>query len=191
MILAFAVLFIVIVIPSLPGAENSRLIMNALEPVLCKSGETLTQETRVQTDMRGTMRSPEFYCEAEPGARREVTNKATTYAMVGFVCPFVVGLLLTLAGFAGIARRAASAALQLPQAAGLSNQTGPDGATTLNVGGIPIRITTKGQMTVPDTPSSETSAAEKLRQLQDLRANNLISQEEYDRLRGQILDESF
>ena len=198
MMLGMGLLFLIIVIPSLPGAENNGTIMNALEPLLCKSGETLTQDTSVYSDPRGTIRSPHYYCGTSEDTRREVPKKATTYGAVGFVAPLVIGLLLTIFGSIGMASHAARSVLKLPNvlesATGGSGayQTNPDGSITVNASGVPIHIATTGRTAFAEMPgSSPTTAAQKLQQLEDLRTKQLISQEEYDRLRGEILDESF
>jgi hypothetical protein len=195
-LVAFVILFGIIVIPALPGAENNSTIMGVLEPLLCKPGETLTQTTSVIQDSRGTSRSPHYYCGMEPNAQREVTGRAVLYGAVGFVGPFLVGLLLSIVGMTSMARSAArktiGGALNLT-GSGTTYETAPDGSMTINAGGIPVRIVPAARQAVPDLSPvhAEAPVTEKLKQLQNLLAQNLISQEEYDRLRGQILDESF
>jgi hypothetical protein len=199
MLVAFGVLGAIVVIPTLPGAENNATIMGLLEPVLCESGETLSQDTSVYTDTRGTTRSPHYYCEGDTTPRREVTDTATLYGVIGFVGPFLIGLLMVIGGAIWMARRATqtmTSQILTPSIPGGSYQPAADGSFTVNAGGVPIRIQTSGQTARPGVggviqaqPNASTAA--KLQELQSLLGQGLISQEEYNKLRQEILDDSF
>lgn len=189
MLVAFAILFGLVVFPALPGGENHPLLTNTLEPLFCKASENLVEETLVQRDLRGTVSSPRYYCENEAGERRDVTNKAVLYGIVGFVVPFLGGLFLSIAGLTGIARKGVSSALDMSR-----YTPGEDG--TLRVGGIPVRVSAAGTPSAGSSSAGASSAgsktaAEKLREIENLRAQNLITEDEYARLRAEVLDSSF
>lgn len=203
MALGMVLLFGFIVIPSVPGAGDSDLVVGSLEPLFCKTGEALEIDSRQQTDMRGTMYSADTYCVNNDGARREVTDRVNMYGLVGFVGPFLVGLLLMLGGVIGMASRATRAAVESPQAL-LSSWgiTSPEGGMNVRVNGVPVStgqagspagmsLSVNGVPVNPGQASHPASAEQKLRQLDDLLARNMITQKEYERLRQQVLDESF
>jgi hypothetical protein len=159
--LAIMAMFIVVVIPTLPGGDTNKTILSILEPLLCQSNETLSIHTVTYRDSQGTTRSPHYYCKNEPAAPgREVTDTAVVYAIIGFAVPLVAGILLIIVGAMSVTRRAARSVGALAQAslAGLDSAASP---------------------------------AEKLQQLAELLAKNLITQDEYQRLRQEVLDESF
>jgi len=104
---------------------------------------------------------------------------------VGFLVPFLVGLLLSIGSFAWMAARKTRSLVAGQSALFSTQDTGPESGT-MQIGGIPIHFT-RASAAQPGT----SPLAEKLQQLQDLLSRNLITQEEYDRARRQILDEGF
>ncbi|MBN1967396.1 MAG: SHOCT domain-containing protein, partial [Anaerolineae bacterium] len=144
-------------------------------PLLCDSGEQAVQESRTQSDLRGTVHSVELYCESEDGARRDVSGGLFVLGAIGFSVPFVGGLLLSMVSLGGIARRKTRQMMQDPQAA----------LAQLGIAATPS--TPRG---VPGMAASGT-LADKLRQLEQARDQGLITVEEYERARQGLLNGNF
>jgi hypothetical protein len=157
---------------------------------LCESGETIeTEEGSPSRTVGGTWGRPvTIYCVDDEGNRREVTTEFVgdlfgqafqgMPAFLGsiglsfcFTSLIGVGVVMIIIG-AIVSRR---------------RQT-----NMVTVGGIPVSPSQPGAVDVtryaqqPGKSGGDLTA--KLRQLEEARAKNLISAEEYDRLRQQILD---
>jgi hypothetical protein len=110
-------------------------------------------------------------------------------SLVLFVVPFLVGLFLTIGASTALARGVTRRALQ--DVSGF--QMGQDGS--INVSGMQIRVQRSGVESMPIDPNAfqfgdqSVTLADKLKQLEQARTQGLITQDEYDKMRKQILDE--
>jgi hypothetical protein len=162
------------------------------------------------SDNDGTSLSMTVYCEDAEEQRENVTEKWTLIGIAAFVVPFLVGLLLFLVG---ITRRAMKAV----ESSGIvsmggfgrnpqvvvtrygSSSSPIEGIdlddTVLKVGGMEIPLgdfsSEQGETlkrSARQAAPGETTLAAKLRQIQEARDAGLISVDEYDRVRKEILD---
>lgn len=187
-------------LPSVPSAAN-----------LCNEGETLVEETNgvsSYTPGQGYGQSARLYCEDADHNRREVTGDyaegvmgqvQNIFSMDFFKGGFnptyifmIVGgfVLLILSAFVG--RRGGGTVTVL------GGQSYPSGTMTVNMGNHDVVTTPEIQRILQQAGLQQGKAApgaagsgdltNRLRQLDEARKAGLISQEEYDRLRQQILD---
>jgi hypothetical protein len=163
-------------------------IVQAVTPTaeaLCNPGETLDEEHGAEeyTALEGYRRSVRYYCVNDAGERREVTGSFVT-GMLGdafsglgtLLIPLVGSCFCTVGIFATIfgwlfARR------------------------------HPLRVATANNFAFPDDnflgtqtplstiPENQRALASKLRQLEDARSAGLISEDEYQRLRREALND--
>lgn len=163
-ILGVFLLFAVIVIPVLPFLDNNAAIDGYLNPLICQPGEKIIRELYSEPGMDGgTNFSMDVYCLDREEQRRDETGRWALTGGVGFIVPFMVGLLLFINGFSRRARTMGS-----------TSTFGESPSVLVNV----LRA------------EGEKSLAERLHQLQEARDKGFITLEEYDRLRKEILDDS-
>ena len=168
MILAMLVLFAVIVIPVLPFLDDNQSIDNFLQPLLCQPGEQIIREQYSRTDSDGTSFSMDVYCMGRDEVRRDETGRWILIGGLGFTIPFLIGLFAFISG--------ANAATKK-----LVNQA-------VSVSGVPPIVLRMGEMNTPDG-GSEQSLTERLQELEKARSTGLITEEEYARMRKDVLDE--
>lgn len=215
MLAAIVLLFAIVVIPVIPQTANNATVDNYLKAILCQPTDRVIREQYsyydYDSDGGGTAFSMNVYCENVQERREDVTGKWTLIGIAGFVVPFLLGLLLFIVG---VTRRAMKATQQMgsmfasggsggsPQVVvtRYSGSTSPiEGIdlndTMLKVGGMEIPLggyTAQPVETVRRSSGQpapgETTLAAKLRQIQEARDAGLISTDEYDRLRQEILD---
>lgn len=195
--------------------SNVPAINNIHASLLCNTGETYVEELGAfVSDAMGRNAGRVFsaYCVGTEGNRREITPQAFGVKAGVFAVPFVLGLLLTLGGIIGIlSRMTRGIAASVMSSSGfgqpiVTTQTYRPGdpfqsSTVVTINGQQV---TPGElppeaanliqqvfdkMQMPMTPiTSGSDLTAKLRQLQEARDANLISQDEYERVRQQILD---
>lgn len=156
---------------------------------LCEPGETVeTEEGQSERGPTGDWRHPiRVFCVDDEGNRREVTGEFAQDLIgqafqgipaflggIGLTMCFTsligVGIVMIIIG-AVIGRR-------------------KSGASVVTVGGVPgAQVYTTDRSSFTRAPHSSVSATDKLRELESAKAQGLISDEEYDRLRKQILDQ--
>jgi hypothetical protein len=176
---------------------------------LCKPGETLEQENGQSeyTPGQGNAHSVRYYCVDSSGVRREVTGDFAQDLLSGvsnifpsfslrleYVALVGGGILLLLIGiFSGLRRG-------VDVRPGVAISSDPSSAFPMS--GQPVVVRMQGQNLdlgdiIQQAQAMKASSGSinsgddllnKLRQLEEARRANLISQEEYDRLRQQILD---
>ncbi|MCK6576826.1 MAG: hypothetical protein L6Q98_01845 [Anaerolineae bacterium] len=122
LILSMVLLIGIVVIPVLPPLAEEPAIDNYLEPLLCPTGSTIVRDQYSMRDSDGTSYTMDVYCETDKD-RENVTDKWIMYGLIGFVVPFVVGLLLFIGGIVRRARRAFQDPLAGLPIAGLSSAT--------------------------------------------------------------------
>ncbi len=206
MLLLGIVLIIVAIVALVMGLSNSPQTTAISQALVCETGEKYAEELgmNVYDGSRSLGREFSAYCEGD-GSRREVTPQAFLVKAGMFAVPFVLGLLLFLAGiFTMVWRGTRSAMRQVISATATGNpvvvtRSGqPVSRVIVNgkaVDAMPPEINQmlKGffdeslqpQSGSPQTPNNLT---DRLRQLQEAYDARLISKDEYDRVRQQILD---
>ncbi len=162
-ILSIIGLFLLIVIPVLPFAEDNQTIDNLLTWLICQPGETIQRHQYATYRPGETSYSMTVDCVNNEGQTYDATGRWMLIGMGAFLAPFLLGLF----GFiAGVQQRAKAVS------AGLLDQ---DIFAAVSVPGA--------------TPSRENlSLTERLKDLQKAREEGLISEREYERMRQQILD---
>ncbi len=169
MVLSMAVLFGVTVIPVIPAFKDNQTIDEVLQPLMCESGETLQREQYSRSDTRGTSYSMEVFCVKNNELKRDVTGRWTLVGVGGFLAPFLIGLAFFLTG---VIR-------------GTAKLTGQ--VVTSSLAGSGITIKTAGTGSAFTFPTGSTSLADRLKQVEEAQQAGLISLEEYQRLRNEIL----
>lgn len=163
-------------------------IVQAVTPTaeeLCNPGETLDEERGAEeyTALEGYRRSVRYYCVNDAGERREVTGSFVT-GMLGdafsglgtlFIpligsCFCTVGIFATIFGWL-FARR------HPLRVASANNFAFPDENFVVR------------QTPVTTNPENQRALTSKLRQLEDARSAGLISEDEYQRLRREALND--
>jgi hypothetical protein len=187
-------------------AENP----DAVAAQFCNEGEELVVEqgpSQYNPNTGVTGRSTAYYCE-EDGVRRDVTGlfvQETVGEAVQGVASFLPGLIGTsllscLLVPLGVVLIIAGIVLGIRQRQSqMANATGIQGfGTTVRPGGVYIngqpvsgnpdlqQLLAKAKRTTGTASSADLAA--KLQQLEEARARNLISADEYERMRKQILD---
>lgn len=196
-----------------PDFAPTKAVMTTIN---CKAGETYVQELGAYTPNTsnpsgGGGRSVAFYCQDSAGNQRDVTGTSIVIMIAAFVLPFLAGLALTMLGIFSLTRRGmnaifnsvgvdASAAspfmVRQPETSVTYMQVD---ATDMNQTNLPPHVLqilqqmmqgvgTNVQMqgANPQAPTGDLTSA--LRQVQSARENGLITEEEYLRLRQEILD---
>lgn len=202
------ILGIILIIASVPilligilSIEDSP-IRNILESTACNPPEKLMVETvSYSINSGGHGQTSHFFCEIEPGQRRNVTDTAVLVIGGSFLIPFGLGVLFTMVGARSLARRRATQ-FQTDMASYLgafqqrsgveeqetvidlrSNQStiSPQAQQILNsvLGGVASAVT---------QGLGDNSLSARLTQLEEAYENDLITKEEYDKVRQAILD---
>ncbi len=173
----------------------------------CNPGETLEQESgaSVYTPGQGYGRSVQYYCVDDSGNRRNVTDQfvenlmgdvggifdnvsgiiSSSLLMTGLT---VVGIVLLILGIAVSARRRGAQAFMTP--GGVVYSAGPTvrvGGRTV-AGGVDLGDVIQQAQQLKATQQETGSLTARLQQLEKAYEARLITREEYDRLRQQLLD---
>lgn len=172
-LISMLALCLITVLPVLPFLEDSEAMDNMLQPLLCKSGETIERRQYSTTDSEGTSYSMDVFCQSATGVRREVTTRWFLFGIVGFLAPFLIGLFAVIFGVSRNVKNTAAQALEMAQMGGNAQYFGFD---------VPVS-------TVSGMPSQNATLSARLKQIEDARAAGLITSEEYDRLRQEILND--
>lgn len=174
MIVSFVLLCGLVVLPVLPFLENTKAFDDVLETVFCQEGETVERDQYQTRDSEGTSYSMDLYCIGEQG-RRDVTGQWFLVGILGFMAPFLIGLFAFIFGVNRGVRRTVT----------INRDTDVLG------GGSTVDLSSFMSPSQPAPSSSRggKSLTDKLKQIQDARDAGLITSEEYDRLRQEILDE--
>lgn len=204
MVAAFGALVFFTMLPEdLKSNPTVETINNTL---FCDPGERYVESIGALVFGSGTRplgREYDIYCENSEGQQRDVTERSILIIAGSFVGLFVSGLILVLIGIiavsARISRRVITTSAGPTTVFSTSPGRGVQYSSTvvhLNDKEIPpeaadmIRQMFDSMQTASTQmqPSSGGDLVSKLRQLEEARDANLISQTEYDRLRQQILD---
>ncbi|MBZ0285366.1 MAG: SHOCT domain-containing protein [Anaerolineae bacterium] len=173
MIVSFVVLCGLVVLPVIPFLEDTKAFDDLLQPLFCQKGETVVREQYQTTDRDGTSYSMDVYCVSEEG-RRDVTAQWFLVGIVGFTAPFLIGLFAFIFGVNRGVRRVTVG-----------------GDTDILGGGRTVDLSSfmSPSQAATSSSGSSKSLSDKLKQIQEARDAGLITVDEYDRLRREILDE--
>lgn len=189
---ALIILSILVLVVSLvvPGA------LAPLAPLYCEPGERLTGEVTSVGSLRRTTVGTTYACVDSFGERRSVTENVSVSATIAFVAMLFAGMALVGAGAARAPSRRADI------------RANPREKRKNDDGEIPLPTPPDSQVGVPagivvvhsaltamldDLSGSvaqgrRTPLADVLRQLEDARAQGLITVDEYQKLRQEALD---
>jgi hypothetical protein len=184
--------------------EAVEVAVNAEELAVqaCTEDEQLVKEQGASEYTIGTGygRSVAYYCEDADGNRRDVTGEFVSnltdsaFGSISSAFNLQFDFRLLLISLAGVVMMIVSRFLPRPAAVG--GLAGMPGATVVRMGGQGAmdlnEVIRQAQAMKAQQPPSSVSAggdlAARLKQIEDLKAQGLISAAEYDRLRKQILD---
>ena len=201
---AFVLLFVLVVV-----GEDSPAMAQIMAALTCESGEEFVQELgafQVDPATRSSGRELRFYCVNNENQQRDVTAQGIVSIAAMFGVPFLLGLALMIWGIFALARGRRQSGIPMMTTVTTPSDMFPLGDTFRS--GTVITIDSEGvrrSELSPDAAAdmvqqmfgglgaamSEMSGgdlASKLQQLEDARKQNLISEDEYQRLRGEILD---
>lgn len=159
------------ILPVLPFTASTPEIDRYLTPLLCEPGETLNRNQSSYSYRPGSISftmHPE--CVNSEGQERSVKDRFILLGVGVYLATFLPGLFLFIAGITRATRKMVT--------------------QTMSDNGINIRVFSLDDGTIQPgaVQTSTASLTDRLRQLEEARDNGLISDEEYDRLRQEILD---
>jgi hypothetical protein len=203
-VVAFTALFFFTVVPPEARAQNPSIasLQNAL---FCNPNEQYVEVLggRVTDSFgRNAGRAYSAYCEDLEGQQRAATGRSFAIMAGAFAIPFLVGLALAVGSLIAMvsrgSRRAARSALPVtvfpPQTGEGFSQVSVVTVNGQQVDSLPpeaaevIRQVFDGFQASASQFATSGDLAGKLKQLQEARDANLISEAEFNRLRQQILD---
>jgi hypothetical protein len=196
-IIGFVAMFALFVIPVMPPFADNATIDGYLTPLICREGETIEREQYSYEDSEGTSYSMEVYCVDDDGERRDETTRWEIMSAAATVPTLGIGILLFVLGVNINARRKKATATNLANYPSgthvdLDSTNAPFGAGTSSMFGSSDPSASFGSGMVSSSSSSSSSAgkslAERLQELQDARDAGMVTADEYDRLRKEILD---
>lgn len=176
--------------------EGNESVMAIQAAVLCGPGETFTTDFYTMSDLRGTARGGQVYCVAEDGTRTEATGKSMLYAMIGFIVPFMLGLFLAMRGASKQSQGSLDDLLAASGQGGFTSGSVQVDRRTYEIDPKSVDVKALLQqfgIDAGDGVQVQRGGGSLTEQLKDLQAaydKQLITREEYDRLRQQILDRS-
>lgn len=210
-LVAVGLLIVMVVVPVLPNTAQNPTIDRYLAQILCRPGETVVREQYTTSRRDGTGYSANLYCVDNENQRRDETGKWVIISAVAFVIPLLVGIFVLNLGrmrvhkvvFDGNIGGSSMPGVTFTQFSSGIGASSPIEGLEINegsfkFGGMEIRVdsltpervqTLRQQMqSVMQNGASAGNLTEKLRQLQETRDAGLISSEEYEGLRKEILD---
>lgn len=99
-ILSFAALCGIVVLPVLPFLNDTAVIDDMLAPLICQSGERIQRDQYSTTNRGGVSFSMSVYCLDQDGRQRDVTDRWTLLGLGTFALPFLLGLVMFIGGVA-------------------------------------------------------------------------------------------
>jgi|FLYN01.1.fsa_nt_gi hypothetical protein len=200
-VVGFAALFFFSVVPPEVRAGNASIagLQNAL---FCNPNEQYVEVLGgyvTNSFGRNAGRSFSAFCEDAEGQQRDVTGR--TFAIMGgaFAVPFLLGLLLAVGALVAMVNRGSKRAGAVP-ASGFQPGERFTHASVITVNGQQVdslppeaaevlqQVMSGFQATASQLASQQNDLPGKLRQLQEARDAGLITEDEYNRVRQQILD---
>ena len=160
-------------------------ILNILEPILCAQDEKLTLQVITASYRPGeTSISGDYDCVRANGTTYDVTDKSFILGAASFTVPFLIGLFMTIGAFNRAVRgviptrtveintgwNTPSMSTSVSQA--LNSMSAPSNSVGFNT---------------PAPPAEETELTKRLKQLRDAYDSGMISNEEYERTKADLL----
>jgi hypothetical protein len=175
--------------------EGNETIMAWQAAVLCEPGQTFATDFYTERDLRGTRRGGQVYCVGADSTRVNVTEKSVIYALVGFTVPFIIGLVFSTRGMQRRSRARVNGILgahldNLPASGSvqIDRRTYQLDPKSVDVNALLQQFGLSDAGGVQAQRSGGGSLTEQLKDLQTAYDRQLITKDEYDRLRQQILD---
>lgn len=162
------IISLVVMLVFLQGADNP-LVKNVMTTLYCNPGETFGQSgvRRIST-----------YCEDGAGNRRDMNTQSVLTSIIAFTAPFMLGLVLFSSGYSAAIRKRQQPNV-ISGAAVMSADLSPETAQT-------VEQLLREMDTMTNFPKGD--LADKLRQLQTARNQGLITADEFERVRKEILN---
>lgn len=167
-----ASLAVFLVLPTMERFEENASLDRLYQTLLCREDETVRREPYTWVDYEGASNhSLEVYCSKD-GVERDVTHRWRNIGILSFLLPFMLGLL------GGII----SLALRSPY--GLDSVT-----PLLRRPKAPIHVDLSKREGHPIVSPYTKTLKEKLSQVEEAYQAGLLSKEEYQRVRQNLLDD--
>lgn len=209
MLAAIVLLLAMVVVPVIPATADNADVDTLLARVVCSPGETIIREQYTTRDSDGTGYSANLYCVDNENQRRDETARWIIISIIAFTVPLLASIFMFIWGAGQAARRMRTVVLNagsspIPGVSVTQFSTGTGSASpiegleikegSIKFGGMEVRmdgLTPERVQSLRQQVQTHTGAdnlTNKLRQLQEARDAGLISTEEYDQLRKEILD---
>lgn len=173
--ISMVALFMLVVLPVLPFFEDSEFFDNMLKPVLCPDGDIRREQYQTYDDDDGTGYSMSVYCEDSEGDETDVTGAWIGIGIATFIIPFLIGLFMMINGFNKGMRGLTGG---IPSVQGYSpNDISSSFGTTVSSFGAAMPTSSAGK-----------TMSQKLKELDDAKAQGLINELEYQKAREEILN---
>jgi hypothetical protein len=163
--------------------QDKTPVLNVMQPIFCEPGDKLTVEVITSHYRPGeTSVTGDYNCIRPNGTTYNVTDKSFIVGAAAFVVPFLIGLFLMI----GAWNRSVRGVI-------------PAGTVEINTGGSFSPFTPTTPYMNPQSPSSgystgtganpqgNTELTNRLKQLRDAYDAGMISNEEYERTRADLL----
>jgi len=166
-IISFAIMSVFIIIPAIaPSLDDIAPIRDLFQTMFCAQHEKISADYDVYTRPGEYDRSMTLSCVNSENQQRDVSGQPILYGIVGYLIPFLVGLVLTIVGGGNRWSRA---------------------PVTFS-GGFTSTGDTQGYSS--NYQNSPTSLTDRLQELKLAHDAGLITQEEYETRRKDIINEA-
>lgn len=170
-IFSMVALCVLVGLPVLPFTADNAMLDSVLQPLLCGAGETLRRDQYSTSYRPGEVRfSMEVYCVDGDNRERDATGQWIGLSIIAFTAPFMIGILLFIFGLFRTARRSADRLT-----AGLSQGLGAAGLNASPAQGI---------VGAANNPT----LTQRLKELQEARDAGLITEDEFQQKRRELVD---
>ena len=194
LLVALSIMGMFVILPAVsPTLDDVPFVKSVLQGVLCKPSETLGSDYSSYNTPTSSTRSASFHCTDRERQERDVTGQALLYGIVGYLATFVPALLLMITGAQSVKRAQMQNAMAQMNAM-MSGQGGSFDAAGFHMdvdpaGNVLVRMPDGKIYTGKQGVSTPADLPERLRQLQTAYDSGLITREEYDTKRAEILRE--
>lgn len=166
---------------------DNQPVLNILEPLLCAPDEKLTLQVITASYRPGeTSVSGDYDCLRPDETSYDVTDKAFLLGAAAFLVPFLFGLFMTIAAF----NRAVRGVIPTRTVEFGSGWNQPDMSTSVSqaIHSMSTPSNTAGfGAPAPASTGGETELTKRLKQLRDAYDSGMISNEEYERTKADLL----
>lgn len=216
---AIGLLLVLVVLPILPGSNDNPAVLSLFASILCEPGERAEIEVVVTRDSDGTGYTPYTTCVGREGERTDASGKHLLIALLAFIVPFMIGLLMLIVNANALNQQARDSwdtgkevirvtrdGFSSAGASGSSFSASGFGGSprieitdgVLKVDGVNVLdgltadqrklLQNMSPLVMHNMQSGDNTLVSKLKEIQEARDASLISADEYDRLRQEILD---